>query len=761
MSQFTVDTHLFRELGELLVGRDSTALVELVKNAYDADSTEVTIHAEGLANPDRGFILVRDNGFGMTRQQFEEGFLRIASRIKEQGARLSPRFGRRYTGAKGIGRLAAHKLASLLEIHSVATNPMDGSPIEAFRAAIDWDKVEQATILDQVSEDAVRLDPFKPSRTAPGGTVLTLRRLRRRWTEQERTRFISEARSMQPPNFLTDRIAYRLLSNTLLFDEVARYSGKGAGDWSLQLTGDFDVGDEYDEPIADAAAWVLEVDARADFPRFGIAPTVQYAASHPNATAVVRSLEQASPLGYPRFQARALIREGRDWTAGARSITQWRNSANGIRIYLEGFRVLPYAERGNDWLDMDRIYAARARKRDPLIAGLFDERDDLNADEGLLNLPSRSYIGGAFLTLTEAGGLKLLVNREGFIPDAHFLHVQAILKKAVAFATRVRSAASATQREHRRKSRIESAAKKYEALQRTPTQQFEEVARSGAELLREAQTALASGAREIASERVAAAEKILETAPDAARDMRDREAMVHVLASLGTQTAAFVHELEGILGLAEAVERSLSKLADELPVTPGPLRKQLARTIAAVGELRLSLERQASYLTDVSSANARRRRSRQPIGERFASAVNLVVHHAERRRIQIENGIPAELRSPPMFRAELTAIFANLLTNAIKAAGEGGTIWASGRHTDNRHTVVRVENTGMAVDPADGEEWFRAFTSSTADVDPGLGKGMGLGLPITRRMLDEYGGEIQFAAPSPGFATCLEMIFPE
>ncbi len=33
---FSVDTHVFRELGELLVGRDSTALLELIKNAYDA-----------------------------------------------------------------------------------------------------------------------------------------------------------------------------------------------------------------------------------------------------------------------------------------------------------------------------------------------------------------------------------------------------------------------------------------------------------------------------------------------------------------------------------------------------------------------------------------------------------------------------------------------------------------------------------------------------------------------------------------------------
>ena len=77
--KFSVDTHLFRELGELLVGRDSTALVELIKNAYDADATQVDVYGERLEDRVRGQIVIRDNGLGMTREQFEKGFLRIAS----------------------------------------------------------------------------------------------------------------------------------------------------------------------------------------------------------------------------------------------------------------------------------------------------------------------------------------------------------------------------------------------------------------------------------------------------------------------------------------------------------------------------------------------------------------------------------------------------------------------------------------------------------------------------------------------------------
>src|SRR6266571_533760 len=118
MPTFTVDTHLFRELGELLVGRDSTALIELIKNAYDADATKVVVYGTGLSDPEAGFIRIIDDGIGMTRTDFQNGFLRIASRAKETAERRSMRFDRRYTGAKGIGRLAAHKLAKLLEVES-------------------------------------------------------------------------------------------------------------------------------------------------------------------------------------------------------------------------------------------------------------------------------------------------------------------------------------------------------------------------------------------------------------------------------------------------------------------------------------------------------------------------------------------------------------------------------------------------------------------------------------------------------------------
>ena len=189
-------------------------------------------------------------------------------------------------------------------------------------------------------------------------------------------------------------------------------------------------------------------------------------------------------------------------------------------------------------------------------------------------------------------------------------------------------------------------------------------------------------------------------------------------------------------------------------------RQRLRGTLAAAMDLKRALERHASYLMDVVTPDARRRRSRQRLAERFDAAVRLVQHQAERRRITIDNRIPADAKSPPMFPAELTTVFANLLTNAVKAAGTDGGVCASLTER-NDQVLVRIQNTGMIVDLNDAERWFKPFESTTWEVDAVLGQGMGLGLPITRSVLANYGGTIGFVEPDGTYSTAVEVAFPK
>ncbi|MCA9037622.1 MAG: sensor histidine kinase, partial [Planctomycetaceae bacterium] len=127
--------------------------------------------------------------------------------------------------------------------------------------------------------------------------------------------------------------------------------------------------------------------------------------------------------------------------------------------------------------------------------------------------------------------------------------------------------------------------------------------------------------------------------------------------------------------------------------------------------------------------------------------------------ISIQNRIPEQLKSPPMFPAELAVVFSNLLTNAIKACRKNGCVRAKGRQRPDGATLLLLENTGARVSLKDSEKWFLPFKSTTVESDPTLGQGMGMGLPIVRNILEEYGATVSFVKPSGEFTTAVEIIF--
>ena len=79
---FTVDSALLSELGERLVATAHIALVELVKNAYDADATLVSIKI--VPDQSRGpQVHIIDNGSGMTFHDVQNYWMRIATPHKQ------------------------------------------------------------------------------------------------------------------------------------------------------------------------------------------------------------------------------------------------------------------------------------------------------------------------------------------------------------------------------------------------------------------------------------------------------------------------------------------------------------------------------------------------------------------------------------------------------------------------------------------------------------------------------------------------------
>lgn len=745
MATFTVDTHLFRELGELLVGRDSTALVELIKNAYDADASHVIVSAVHLSDGAKGVIEVTDDGTGMTFRDFEKGFLRIASRTKDTRIRRSKVYRRRYTGQKGIGRLAAHKLARIVEVSSVAADEGQWKP--GVEARIDWDEVENYETLAELDEGTAVVAEEIEADDEPGTTV-RLSRLRRRWTETQRARFVAEVQGFQPPSSIIEPLPKALVSSRLIFQRPTLRDVRGIDPgFRVELQGDFEAGEAYWANLAEAANWIIEIDSNASRVRYVISPSLKTRQSQPLAKRGEYEVEQDGGDDAPVFQARILIREGP--LGGGSAFRTWAQQSAGVRVYMEGFRVLPYGEPRNDWLGLDADYTRRARGL-PWLSEAFSE--NAIKDEGLNVLPNVNYFGGVFLTERSNPELRVLVNREGFVPDRSYEILVRHVRTGIDLSTRLRAVAS----EERRTTRKAVRSKRPDP-ERRPSEAIERAFDEGLREARAARAALAAQNYRTATARLEKAVAAVEHAQALSQDLISEGSMLRVLASVGTQMSALTHEMNALLGSAEALERSLGELRQDESIGRAP-RARLGRLLRQATELRRGLERQAAYLIDVVSLDARRRRRRMPLGDRFDAASRLVSPSADRRGIQILNEIPPELKSPPMFPAELTTVFSNLLTNAVKAAGRRGKVRARG-HSRDGSTVVIVENTGKRVSLRNSERWFQPFESTTTNVDVALGQGMGLGLPITRSLLEEYGAEVRFVQPRRGYSTALELRF--
>lgn len=127
--RFSVDAGHIQRLGVELVGKKDTTLSELIKNAFDADATEVDLDFQDSKSVG-GTLTISDNGTGMTLDVIRDSWMRISTDTKAEQP-LSPLYDGRRAGRKGIGRFAVQRLAKKLELR---TRPA-GEPIAAATTA--------------------------------------------------------------------------------------------------------------------------------------------------------------------------------------------------------------------------------------------------------------------------------------------------------------------------------------------------------------------------------------------------------------------------------------------------------------------------------------------------------------------------------------------------------------------------------------------------------------------------------------------------
>lgn len=771
---FTVDTHLLRELGELLVGRDSTAVIELVKNSYDADATVVRLHASNLSDPQVGELTVEDNGNGMTLDRFKVAFLRIAGRDKEGGSRTSPRYSRAYTGQKGIGRLASQKLASVLEIRSVPNEHVATHADTGVHAHIDWGAIDEQETLNDL-KGGLDVRPLQAGSGMSSGTRLSMSSLKKTWSDKQIARFVREVKSTLPPSFIlgSSSDSLGITASPLFGMPNVRLSSEADPGFELHFSGDFEQGDEYWDQARDRFSWCVEVDVANAVARFQITP--MRSEVEENAYARKYYFERQASPGL-RFQARYFVYPRASARRGP--LNGFVRDYRGIRIYLEGFRVLPYADGSDDWLNIDRDYRGGARYYEIDLDEQNSDTVDGDRKEALDALSQNAYFGAVFLTESGAPGLKSLVNREGFVPGVTFDEIREIVATSVKLSVRVRRAVRLQRERYERNQQLvgtDSRSNEVEAEIALPSQS-DHPSRVTFDLLSPQRTseneskqieAAADASRAIlAKERQTAIDYNeavtvaggFDTAFKKLRTLEEIQPELRILAGVGLQLGAFVHDINGMVSHAATVTRILDMLLDT--VTDGRHRKLIKSARAASLELAHTLSRQSSYLTNVLTNDPRRRRSRCKLLEHVQSVLRFLSPKIAKKNISVHVNMTETVRTLPMFPAELTILLTNVLANAVKNAATEGSIWVDVEELASE-IAITVSNDGVRVNLEEAERWFLPFESTTTVVDEVLGQGLGLGLPIVRALADDYRGSVHFVEPRQGAATSIQVTLPK
>jgi hypothetical protein len=102
---------ILRPLGDELISSETVTVIEIVKNAYDADATRVLVRFQEPLEIGQGMIEIIDNDYGMSLDTIQNAWMEPAILIKKRQTRSEQR-GRRVLGEKGIGRFAASRLAN-------------------------------------------------------------------------------------------------------------------------------------------------------------------------------------------------------------------------------------------------------------------------------------------------------------------------------------------------------------------------------------------------------------------------------------------------------------------------------------------------------------------------------------------------------------------------------------------------------------------------------------------------------------------------
>ena len=714
--RFSVDAQLINRLGYELVGKQETALSELIKNAYDADATKVEINFENYSKPG-GTLTIIDNGNGMSLDSIKQAWMRLSTSDKHENP-ISPLYNRSRSGKKGIGRFAVQRLGKKL----VLRTEIDGEDI-GYEVVFNWD-------IDFIAGENLtniwnEIKPYK-KKISSKGTTLSILELRDKWTDATMERAWKSVLFLQPPF---------KISNTSQAT-IDGHSGDSTPDPGFQvvINGLSDQGELnkfsiqksfLDHAIATITGYIDE-DGYSHF--FLNSKTLPAEETH---TGEQRYLA----VGPVHLEVRHFIYQ-RNAMPGIsiRLASEMGQKFGGVRLYRNGFRVLPYGERWDDWL---RLGEDTGRRNLIIPANNFN------------------FFGQVEIDRDKNPFLEETSSREGLIENEAYEELRAFARNCIEWGAR-RVAAI-------RERKTTGAQTGFVSVVRKPSEVIDDVLSEIDESENDEPGGQdsASGSENIRS--------ILKNVQDSARAYEDQqsakyenmaryEEMLRILASLGLSISVFGHEITGV---SNSVNMELGLFNRELKTLDTKLQNRLKTRKNGIENAINRVFDLGNYITHLISFTQSRELEPVSLRGRIKDFSVQFNEYMEKLGITFDTTVtPPELRTCRIHPSELDSVLFNFLTNSIKAlrrAKQKNPKVLIDAHRDGKFVVIRFEDNGTGVSDEHKDRIFDAFfTTTEQDSDEIAGPGTGLGLRIVSDIASSYGGDVKLANPTKGYKCCFE-----
>ncbi|WP_448135158.1 sensor histidine kinase [Stenotrophomonas rhizophila] len=713
---------ILRTLGEELISSEVVAVIELVKNAYDADASRVEVLFEGEVGSLEA-LTVLDDGHGMAMDTVARAWMEPATDHKKK-LKVSPYLHRRLLGEKGVGRFAAARLARGLEL----TTRKIGLNSEIY-AYFDWTQFDDPDLyLDQVEILAEERVPGLIEaggvcaggkavkglpRDGTHGTILRMEGLKKLWSDSD---FADLSRGLS-----------RLIAPFSTASDFAIFLRRSSADEVVV--------EEVNSPeIIKYPHYELRASLAGEG-RFRASVTIKSTESSiervgwlgrgkkANELLVLEDVDGPSPPDKGRpLECGPLEVEVLVWDRdqldnvdqkigiGLRSVRKDLDSIAGISVYRDGFRVLPYGEPDNDWLKLDlrRVQNPTMRLSNNQITGYVGISSDTNPE------------------------LRDQSNREGLDNNQAYADLKMVLRFFL----------SILEPERYRERKLEQGKK--------PEPNGSIFATPDLSRLRDQ---IKSGV--VGDDAVQILDEVTRDWESQIVRIKDAVARYHTLATVGQLVDKVVHDgrqpLSTIQGQSTLAAEAIASLQKKY-VEDAMLSDVLERIVGRLSRVKDSASLLDLLFRRIEPLGGRRkgRPTKVYLNEIIKSAFSHFESDIASNGIRVS--LPARDDLVRVDSLELQEVFINLISNSIH--------WMSAVPKERRAIVVstsRIEggaveiifaDSGPGIPSSNRESIFEPYFSTKSD-------GVGLGLVISGEIIrDYYGGELELlnAGPLPGAA---------